>query len=191
LGHGRAITPQNRIHRFRYHPCPRLNALESRSPIAAGVSALPRIWPGTTRIESTTLRRARGLAFFQSEPHPAELQGLLQGAIQRSAEIRRARPRGKQHARGDPCRRGTRVWSPHLSILVSEASSGSRIRARVGPHPHIWGMFQMSYAISATLACSLDMLWSAPALPPSNALGLILPPCRAGRRRTGPSGPLV
>lgn len=32
-------------------------------------------------------------------------------------------------------------WSPHLDLRVEEHAEGSLVRARVGPHPHVWTMF--------------------------------------------------
>ncbi|MFT5080339.1 MAG: hypothetical protein ACJAZ8_001264 [Planctomycetota bacterium] len=50
-----------------------------------------------------------------------------------------------------------RVWSPQLSLLVSPSTQGggSVIKARFGPHPHVWGMFIAGYAISGMLSCAL------------------------------------
>lgn len=38
-------------------------------------------------------------------------------------------------------------WSPHLSVQIEEAESGSRLHARFGPHPDVWTMFVFLYAL--------------------------------------------
>jgi len=50
-----------------------------------------------------------------------------------------------------------KVWSPQLSLLVSPSvqGEGSSIKARFGPHPHVWGMFLAGYALSGMLSCAL------------------------------------
>lgn len=50
-----------------------------------------------------------------------------------------------------------KVWSPQLSLLVNPSSQGggSSIKARFGPHPHVWGMFLAGYAIAGMLSCAL------------------------------------
>lgn len=48
-----------------------------------------------------------------------------------------------------------KVWSPQLSLLITDSDSGSAIKARFGPHPHVWGMFLAGYAISGMVACAL------------------------------------
>jgi hypothetical protein len=48
-----------------------------------------------------------------------------------------------------------RIWSPQLSLLITEKGSGAAIKARFGPHPNVWGLFLAGYAISGMLACGL------------------------------------
>lgn len=69
-----------------------------------------------------------------------------------------------------------RFWSPQLSALVSESDRGTQLKARFGPHPHIWGLFLAGYALGMLLTCAcllfgivqlfLDMtpwgLWATP-----------------------------
>jgi len=47
-----------------------------------------------------------------------------------------------------------RFWSPQLSALVSASGEGTRIKARFGPHPHIWGLFLAGYAIGILLSAA-------------------------------------
>lgn len=48
-----------------------------------------------------------------------------------------------------------RFWSPQLSALVSETPTGSHLKARFGPHPHVWGMFLAGYAMGIILTVGL------------------------------------
>ena len=38
-------------------------------------------------------------------------------------------------------------WSPHLSVQVEEADSGSRLHGRYAPHPEVWTLFVFLYAV--------------------------------------------
>lgn len=40
-------------------------------------------------------------------------------------------------------------WSPHLEVEVEPDEEGSRVRARIGPHPHVWTMFIAMHAVVA------------------------------------------
>lgn len=52
----------------------------------------------------------------------------------------------------------TRFWSPQLSALITATESGgSFIKARFGPHPHVWGMFLAGYALGLMLTCAAAM----------------------------------
>jgi hypothetical protein len=42
-----------------------------------------------------------------------------------------------------------RFWSPHLSVQVSDADSGSRLFGRFSPRPEIWTMFMAIYFVAA------------------------------------------
>ena len=42
-------------------------------------------------------------------------------------------------------------WSPHLSVQVEEAETGSRLHGRFGPHPEVWTLFVFLYAIVGVL----------------------------------------
>lgn len=43
------------------------------------------------------------------------------------------------------------LWSPQLTIDIEEsADSGSTLRARFGPHPHVWTMYMAGFAILLT-----------------------------------------
>ena len=70
-----------------------------------------------------------------------------------------------------------KVWSPQLSALATETSAGgTHLKARFGPHPHVWGLFLAGYATGIMLTCAallfglvqlfLDMtpwaLWATP-----------------------------
>jgi len=50
-----------------------------------------------------------------------------------------------------------RFWSPQLSLLLVGSSSGSLIKARFGPHPHVWGMFLAGYALTGMLTSALAL----------------------------------
>ncbi len=47
-----------------------------------------------------------------------------------------------------------RLWSPQLSALVDEHEQGAYLKARFGPHPHVWGLFLAGYAIGIMLTCA-------------------------------------
>lgn len=54
--------------------------------------------------------------------------------------------------------RGERVrfWSPQLACLLSaHPAGGTLVKARFGPHPHVWGMYLAGYATSALLTIGL------------------------------------
>ncbi len=43
-------------------------------------------------------------------------------------------------------------WSPHLSVQLEEAESGSVLHARYAPHPEVWTMFVFLYSAFGFLA---------------------------------------
>lgn len=45
-----------------------------------------------------------------------------------------------------------RLWSPHLSIQVTEVPEGAEVFGRFSPRPEIWGMFMVVYMIAAICA---------------------------------------
>ena len=45
-------------------------------------------------------------------------------------------PRAQQH-----------LWSPQLTVDVEARDEGSLLRARFGPHPHVWTMYVLLYAL--------------------------------------------
>jgi len=49
-------------------------------------------------------------------------------------------------------------WSPQLSGLVSVTPTGTQIKARFGPHPHIWGLYLAGYAMGIILTFGLLIL---------------------------------
>ncbi|MDF1801093.1 MAG: hypothetical protein P1V81_18140 [Planctomycetota bacterium] len=51
-----------------------------------------------------------------------------------------------------------RIWSPQLSALVTSAEGGSLVKARFGPHPHVWGLFLAGYATGIMLSCATLLL---------------------------------
>lgn len=38
------------------------------------------------------------------------------------------------------------LWSPQLTVDIIESEKGSRLRARFGPHAHVWTMYVALYA---------------------------------------------
>ena len=42
------------------------------------------------------------------------------------------------------------LWSPQLTVDVTEESEGSSLSARFGPHPHVWTMYMGVFAILLT-----------------------------------------
>jgi hypothetical protein len=46
-------------------------------------------------------------------------------------------------------------WSPQLSALVSASPAGTLVKARFGPHPHVWGLFLAGYAMGIILTFGL------------------------------------
>ena len=49
------------------------------------------------------------------------------------------------------------IWSPQLSIVITPQSKGSQLRARFGPHPHVWALYLACYAVSILLAIGCAM----------------------------------
>lgn len=52
------------------------------------------------------------------------------------------------------------VWSPQLTVDVEDSAAGdmrSRLRARFGPHPHVWTLYVALYALSIlfAIACAV------------------------------------
>lgn len=45
-----------------------------------------------------------------------------------------------------------RFWSPQLTIDVVEEGEGARLRARFGPHPHVWTLYVALYSTSLAFA---------------------------------------
>lgn len=72
-----------------------------------------------------------------------------------------------------------RFWSPQLSLLLEESGTGSRIKARFGPHPHVWGMFLAGYALSGLLTAALLMLGLVQVFLDQTAWALYLAPVTA------------
>lgn len=57
--------------------------------------------------------------------------------------------------------RGERVrfWSPQLSCLLAETpTGGTHIKARFGPHPHVWGLYLAGYATGILLTLGFLVL---------------------------------
>ncbi len=48
-----------------------------------------------------------------------------------------------------------KIWSPQLSALASaNEAGGTSLKARFGPHPHVWGLFLAGYAMGIMLTCA-------------------------------------
>lgn len=41
------------------------------------------------------------------------------------------------------------VWSPQLTLDLSESDGGTRIRGRFAPHPHVWSLYLAVHAVGA------------------------------------------
>lgn len=48
-----------------------------------------------------------------------------------------------------PHRESVRFWSPQLTIELADENSGTRLRGRFGPHPHVWTLYIALHAIGA------------------------------------------
>ncbi|GAA5507323.1 hypothetical protein Rcae01_02778 [Novipirellula caenicola] len=44
-----------------------------------------------------------------------------------------------------------RFWSPHLSVQLSDAPSGTQLYARFSPRPEVWTFFMLVYFVTAFL----------------------------------------
>ena len=57
------------------------------------------------------------------------------------------------------CGERVRFWSPQLACLVLEKpGGGTLIKARFGPHPHVWGLYLAGYAAGIMLTLGLLVL---------------------------------
>jgi hypothetical protein len=55
--------------------------------------------------------------------------------------------------------RERRVWSPWLSVTTeSDGRSGSRVRGRFAPHPHVWTLY-MFLAFGLAFAVLVGVTW--------------------------------
>lgn len=56
-------------------------------------------------------------------------------------------PVAKRHAELAVAEGEAHFWSPHLGLDVSDDGGGAKIYGRYGPHPHVWTLFVLFYAI--------------------------------------------
>lgn len=49
-------------------------------------------------------------------------------------------------------RKEQHLWSPQLIVDVEKGDQGSTLRARFGPHPHVWTMYMAIYFVLGILA---------------------------------------
>lgn len=45
------------------------------------------------------------------------------------------------------CAEDQHLWSPQLTVDVHQAERGSQMRARFGPHAHVWTMYMALYGV--------------------------------------------
>jgi len=53
--------------------------------------------------------------------------------------------------------RDRHLWSPQLTVDVEDDEDGASLKARYGPHPHVWTLYVALYAISVfvAIACAV------------------------------------
>ncbi|MEM9553608.1 MAG: hypothetical protein AAGC60_05065 [Acidobacteriota bacterium] len=71
-----------------------------------------------------------------------------------------------------------RFWSPQLTIDAERRDSGDGtvLRARFGPHPHVWTLYLALYATSVSLAIGCIMYGASQWMVGSEPWGLYLTP---------------
>ena len=69
-----------------------------------------------------------------------------------------------------------RFWFPQLTIDVEAESDGAILRARFGPHPHVWTLYVMLYSTSLAILIGCIMLGISQWMVGSRPWGLYLIP---------------
>ena len=69
-----------------------------------------------------------------------------------------------------------RFWFPQLTIDVEAESDGAILRARFGPHPHVWTPYVMLYSTSLAILIGCIMLGISQWMVGSRPWGLYLTP---------------
>lgn len=69
-----------------------------------------------------------------------------------------------------------RFWFPQLIIDVEAEGDGSILRARFGPHPHVWTLYVMLYSTSLAILIGCIMLGISQWMVGSQPWGLYLTP---------------
>jgi hypothetical protein len=69
-----------------------------------------------------------------------------------------------------------RFWFPQLTIDVETEGDGSILRARFGPHPHVWTLYVMLYSTSLAIFVGCVMFGISQWMVGSRPWGLYLSP---------------
>jgi hypothetical protein len=69
-----------------------------------------------------------------------------------------------------------RFWFPQLTIDVEAEGDGAVLRARFGPHPHVWTLYVMLYSTSLAVLVGCIMLGISQWMVGSQPWGLYLIP---------------
>ncbi|MBX3247420.1 MAG: hypothetical protein KF901_09580 [Myxococcales bacterium] len=102
----------------------------------------------------------------------------LRQALRASATLRgMVLPHGRVEVTVVPA--AQRVWSPQLAVDVDDAPSGSVLRARFGPHPHVWTLYMALYGVCTMLAIACLVLGASQVTMGASPWGLYLTPIAA------------
>lgn len=105
-------------------------------------------------MSETSRPRPRPRFELRSPLSAAALLARIRGAIRAEPKLRGlVLPHGRVEMTVAPAEQ--RVWSPQLIVDVDDQLEGSVLRARFGPHPHVWTLYIALYGgcIMLAIAC--------------------------------------
>ena len=93
--------------------------------------------------------------FDMQLPHtPEAVLGAIRGALDQCEEVHGLVLDDDGKIELTLVQERVKIWSPQLSALVSSTEGGTYLKARFGPHPHVWGLFMAGYATGIMLTCA-------------------------------------
>lgn len=145
---------------------------ESRD--SEGIHATDVIPPATT----TALPRPRPrFELRSSSPRPALLQRVRLGLRADKTLRGMVLPYGRLEITVAPAEQ--KPWSPQLVADVEEDAEGCVVKARFGPHPHVWTLYVILYGVASMVALACLVFGAAQLTMGVTPWGLWLTPIAA------------